>query len=162
MSIENLYKNIFNYDSYTAIAPESEKNMVLRLTNIAPNDISLLFFRDDNIDKLNNRLINEILNITREKYNRPMRIQPQKKEQMLTLMRYIYFTYSTNTKDTVVEVEYLNNKFIEDFLDTVLNGLLYQVKYIETYNRQERVPLDRAVNTKQKADLRPFSSLFGF
>ena len=35
MSIENLYKNIFNYDSYTAIAPESEKNMVLRLTNIA-------------------------------------------------------------------------------------------------------------------------------
>ena len=43
MSIENLYKNIFNYDSYTAIAPESEKNMVLRLTNIAPNDISLLF-----------------------------------------------------------------------------------------------------------------------
>ena len=85
-----------------------------------------------------------------------------KKEQMLTLMRYIYFRYSTNTKDTVVEVEYLNNKFMEDFLDTVLNGLLYQVKYIETYNRQERVPLDRAVSTKQKADLRPFFSLFGF
>lgn len=162
MNIDKIYENIFNYDSYTNTAPESEKNLVLRLTNIAPNDISLLFFRDDNIERLNNRLINEVLRITRQKYNTPMRIQPQKKEQMLTLMRYIYFRYNTNTLDTAIEVEFLNNKFIEDFIDTVINSLLYQIKYIETYNRNEQVPLERPQNTQQKADLKPFSSLFGF
>lgn len=162
MNINKIYENIFNYNSYTDVAPESEKTMVLRLTNIAPNDISLLFFRDDNIDKLNNRLINEVLRITKDNYDRPMKIQPQKKEQMLTLMRYIYFRYNTNTQTTMMEVEYLNNKFIEEFTDTTINALLYQIKYIENYNRNEQTPLARPVNTQQKADLRPFSSLFGF
>jgi len=162
MNINKIYENIFNYNSYTDVAPESEKTMVLRLTNIAPNDISLLFFRDDNIDKLNNRLINEVLRITKDNYDRPMKIQPQKKEQMLTLMRYIYFRYNTNTQTTTMEVEYLNNKFIEEFTDTTINALLYQIKYIENYNRNEQTPLARPINTQQKADLRPFSSLFGF
>lgn len=162
MNINKIYENIFNYNSYTDVAPESEKTMVLRLTNIAPNDISLLFFKDDNIDKLNNRLINEVLRITKDNYDRPMKIQPQKKEQMLTLMRYIYFRYNTNTQTTMMEVEYLNNKFIEEFTDTTINALLYQIKYIENYNRNEQTPLARPVNTQQKADLRPFSSLFGF
>lgn len=162
MNINKIYENIFNYNSYTDVATESEKTMVLRLTNIAPNDISLLFFRDDNIDKLNNRLINEVLRITKDNYDRPMKIQPQKKEQMLTLMRYIYFRYNTNTQTTTMEVEYLNNKFIEEFTDTTINALLYQIKYIENYNRNEQTPLARPVNTQQKADLRPFSSLFGF
>jgi|SaaInlStandDraft_5_1057022.scaffolds.fasta_scaffold15518_2 hypothetical protein len=162
MNINKIYENIFNYNSYTDIAPESEKNMVLRLTNITPNDISLLFFRDDNINKLNKRLINEVLRITKDKYNKPMKIQSQKKEQMLTLMRYIYFRYNTNTQETLVEVEYLNNKFIEDFLDTAINSLLYQIKYIENYNRSEQIPLARPISTYKKADLKPFSSLFGF
>jgi len=61
-----------------------------------------------------------------------------------------------------MEVEYLNNKFIEEFTDTTINALLYQIKYIENYNRNEQTPLARPINTQQKADLRPFSSLFGF
>lgn len=161
-NFNNLYSNIKNYNKLTDETDYGDFTNISRMLNIEANDISIKFFSKDNIEFLNNKIITDILSITRDEYNQPMRIQKQQREKMLTVMRYIYFQYVRNTHETDIEVQHLNDKFIELVIPTVLSGLISHLKYIQDYNRAKRVPLDRPITTKQKVDLKPFSSLFGF
>ena len=120
------------YDSYNATTYEYE--FVSNLINCEPNDISYIFFSDKNIDNINERLINEVKNITYERYNKMMKIQPQQKHLLITVMRHIYFKNVKNRDCTDVEVELLNRETLSQIVPTIITGLLAQIRYIEDYN----------------------------
>jgi len=155
-----LYDNINNYNT---IKDASNYNFVSRLLDIEANDVSLTFFSEDNIKLLNDGIINGVLEISRNNLGKAYRIQPQQREKMLTVMRYIYFTFVTNTYELDVEVQRLNEKFLEEAIPTAYNALVAHLKYLETFNRVENIPISNPVNTQRdKADLRPLSSVFNF
>ena len=155
-----LYDNINNYNTIKN-APNFE--FVSRLLDTEANDVSLTFFSDENILLLNNSIVNEVLEISKNQLGKAYRIQPQQREKMLTVMRYIYFAFVTNTYELDVEVQRLNEKFLEEVVPTAYNALVAHLKYLETYNRTNNVPINNPENTQlDKADLRPLSSLFNF
>ena len=54
-------------------------------------------------------------------------------------------------------------KFLQEVVPTAYNALVAHLKYLETYNRTNNVPINNPENTQRdKADLRPLSSLFDF
>ena len=155
-----LYDNINNYNTIKD-APHYE--FVSRLLDTEANDVSLTFFSEENIILLNNSIINKVLEISKNEMGKSYRIQPQQREKMLTVMRYVYFAFVTNTFELNIEVQRLNEKFLEEVVPTAYNALVARLKYLETYNRTNNVPISNPVNTQRdKADLRPLSSLFNF
>jgi hypothetical protein len=158
-NFNKLYDNINNYNQ---IKDDNNIDMIQRVINTEANDISIKFFSDNNIEYLNNKIIAIILEKTKEELGQAMRIEPQRKGKILTIMRYIYFQYNKNTYETDVEVQYMNDKFLEVAIPTVFSALKSHVKYLEDYDRSKNIPLNNPISTKQKVDLKPFSSLFGF
>ena len=78
-------------------------------------------------------------------------------------MRYTYFAFVTNTYELAVEVQRLNEKFLQEVVPTAYNGLVAHLKYLETFNRVDNIPISNPINTQtDKADLRPLSSVFNF
>lgn len=155
-----LYANIRNYNRIKD-APNYE--FVSRILDTEANDVSLTFFSEENILLLNNNIISEVLEISKNNLGKAYRIQPQQREKMLTVMRYIYFAFVTNTYELSVEVQRLNEKFLQEVVPTAYNALVAHLKYLETYNRTNNVPINNPENTQRdKADLKPLSSLFDF
>ena len=149
------------YNTYNATTYEHE--FVSNLIHCEPNDISYMYFSDKNIDEINKRLINEVKNITYERYDKMMEIQPQKKHLLLTIMRHIYFKNVKNRECADIEVELLNRETITQIVPTIITGLLAQIRYVNDYDTLLAPPeLPESNSSKRKADLRPFSSLFGF
>lgn len=121
---------------YYKLAPEREKDFVRNFTNMKPNDISLYYFRNDNIRMINNLLIEEIAKLTNKKYGQKLIIKPQKRHLLLTIMRGIYFFHIRDLKGNVKEqVNQLNQLVLENIVPTAYNGLVNHVKYINIYNK---------------------------
>ena len=155
-----LYDNINNYNTIKD-APHFE--FVSRLLDTEANDVSLTFFSEENTLLLNNSIVNEVLEISKNELGKAYRIQPQQREKMLTVMRYTYFAFVTNTYELAVEVQRLNEKFLQEVVPTAYNGLVAHLKYLETFNRVDNIPISNPINTQtDKADLRPLSSVFNF
>ena len=137
--------------------------VVSRLLDTEANDVSLTFFSEDNISFLNTSIINEVLEISKNELGKAYRIQPQQREKMLTVMRYIYFAFVTNTYELNVEVQRLNDKFLQEVVPTAYNALVAYLKYLETYNRTNNEPMTNPISTQSdKVELRSPSSLFNF
>lgn len=144
-----IYKKMNNYDE---IKDDKNKEYIGRLLNIEPNDITLIFFNDDNINFLNKQIQNEVLKLSKDEIGRSILIEEQQKEKMITIMRYIYFTHSTNTMETMDEVNYLNNEFLKLVVPIAFSSLNSHIRYLNTYDRSKRVPLDNPINTKKEED----------
>ena len=153
--------NIREYNKYQATAYEHE--FVSNLINCEPNDISYMFFSDNNIDSINIRIINTVKEITYERYNKRMLIEPQQKHILITIMRHIYFKNARNQECADIEVELLNREVLRQVVPTIITGLISQIRYINDYNKT-LTPYELPANDsiKRKADLRSFSSLFDF
>jgi NhaP-type Na+/H+ and K+/H+ antiporter len=144
-----------NYYELKKTTPDSQLDFVGNMTHIEPNDISIIFFRDETVDKINNLLIEEIKKITLEKYGRKIAIQPQRKNAVLTIMRYIFFKNVKNKCSVEKEVNDLINKTVELMVPTVFQSLVHHIKYINDYNENRFIiPLERPqdVNNEKSLD----------
>ncbi len=150
------------YNDYYKIASEKEKEFVGNLINIQPNDISLLYFRDDNINKINNNLRREIMRITKEKYGKKIDIQPQQKHILITIMRYVYLKNITNIGEVDEQIKVLNDKVMELIVPTAIQGLIHRIKYINDYNTISPMNLPVNSNGNRINTLPPLSSTFDF
>ena len=139
-----------NYFNLVDSTPNSERQFVRNFTNLKPNDISILFFKDTTVNNINNQLLSRVKEETLKIYGKQYLIEEQKKEYLLIVMRYIYFKF-VNYNDTAEnEVNMLMDKTVEYVLPTVLNGLQSYFKYIEKLNTNGMIePLDMPVNTRK-------------
>ncbi len=150
---------MFAYNSYKPT--DKERDFVGKLINIQPNDISYKFFSDINVDLINNKLIEEIMNITLERYGKKLKIEPQRKHIVIGIMRHIYFKNITNTLPTDEEVERLNKEVLRQMIPVVTHELISYMRYIEDRNNIVPVTLPKPDN-KRTINVQPFSKTFDF
>lgn len=130
-----------------------EKQFVRNLLNMQPNDISLQYFSNENLDLINNQLIDFVLIETKRLYGTPVKIIPQKKEILLSAMKGIYFLHGSNTMDTDKEVEYLNGIFLTSAVPIIISNIDSKMKYIKDITENVE-PLSLPVNTRRRNILR--------
>ena len=150
---------MLRYNSY--IPTSYETQFVGNLLNIEPNDISYMFFSDKNIDNINTNLIDIIKQLTFERYEKKIVIEPQKKTLLVTIMRHVYFRTVQNKECAMIEVELLNKEVLYQIVPVVITELLAQMRYINDYNNIIPLELPQPAG-KYKQNLSPYSDLFDF
>jgi len=170
MSDESTHKipYMFSYDSYKPTGEETQ--FIGNLVNIKPNDISYIFFSNNNIDDINTILIEEIKEMTFERYNKKMVIQPQDRNHLLTIMRHVYLKNVQNHYPTDIEVMLLNKEVFKILIPGVMSELIARIRYLNDINRYSS-PYDSPsfsilplpTNTcKTNGNFRQPTDLFGF
>ena len=147
------------YNSYKPT--EREREYVGNLLNIEPNDISYMFFNDNNINNINKQLIENIISMTFERYGKKIVIQPQKKHIVIAIMRHIYFTNIKNAFPAEEEVDLLNKEVLRRMTPVVMRELIAYLRYINDYNSIVPMELPKPANRKQD-NLASFSNNFDF
>lgn len=148
--------------SYNMYKPtEQEREFVGKIINIEPNDISYMFFSDKNVEYINTQLIEEVKNITLERYGKKLQIQPQRKHLVIGIMRHIYFTNIMNKYEANIEVDILNKEVLKKMVPTVVNELISYMRYINDYN--SIIPMEHPrPDNRKNTNSAPFSKMFGF
>ena len=121
------------YNSYKPTIYETQ--FIGNLLNIAPNDISYVFFSNNNVDNINSLLIAEIKEITLKRYNKSLIIEPQNKDLLYIIMRFVYFKNIRNEYETEVEVQNLNNLTLQILVPGVTSELIARIRYLNDINR---------------------------
>ena len=126
---------------------------------IEPNAISYKFFSDINVDYINNNLIEQVKEITLERYGKKMQIQPQRKHIVVSIMRHIYFKNIKNMFPTDIEVDMLNKEVLRQMVPMVVRELIAHMRYIYDYNSIVPIDLPKSDN-KKMGNLGSFNKLF--
>lgn len=137
--MRNNYLNILYMDNYyTLISSTDPKHLefVGNLTNIEPNDISILFFSDEALDIINDLIIKNVKEKTFEMYGKKLVIDKQNKDHLYIIMRFVYFKNANYTDVVENEVNMLIDKTVEMVLPTVINSLFSHLKYLEDMEKR--------------------------
>ncbi len=148
---------MLSYNSYKPT--DKEREYVGKIINIEPNDISYKFFSDINVDYINNNLIEQVKEITLERYGKKMQIQPQRKHIVVSIMRHIYFKNIKNMFPTDIEVDMLNKEVLRQMVPMVVRELIAHMRYIYDYNSIVPIDLPKSDN-KKMGNLGSFNKLF--
>ena len=151
---------MLSYNSYNPT--DKEREFVGKLLNIEPNDISYKFFSDINVDYINNTLIMMVMDETYKRYNKKIKIEPQRKHIVYAAMRHIYFKNIKNALTVDEEVERLNKEVLRQMFKTAITELIAYLRYIHDYNNIIPLDLPQSDSRKKGCDTAPFSSNFGF
>lgn len=120
---------------YVKKASDREIQFIRNLVNFDPSDFEYLYFRNDNIVRVNRTLINAIGDKTLKNFGQRLVIQPQKKHILLTIMRGLYFFHARELNGSAEEkVKALNKLVLKEIFPSVYSGLMNRVKYINNYN----------------------------
>ena len=147
---------MLRYNSYKPT--DKERDFIGNLINFQPNDISYKFFSDRNVDTINRYIIEEVKVITFERYNKKIKIDPQQKHILITIMRHVYLKNVKNQQEADVEVDILNAIVLKHTIPIIINGLLSQLRYINDYNTLRPIDLPEPTNYKNGSTLQSMSS----
>ncbi len=151
---------MLSYNSYKPT--DKEREFVGKLINIEPNDISYRFFSDVNVEYINNTLIKMVMDETYKRYNKKIKIQPQRKHIVYAAMRHIYFKNVKNIIATDEEVDRLNKEVLRQMLGTAITELIAYLRYIHDYNSIIPMDLPQSDSKKQGRNTASFTSNFDF
>jgi hypothetical protein len=147
---------MLRYDSYRPT--DKERDFVGNLINFEPNDISYKFFNDCNVDLINSTIIQKVKKITFERYNKRIKIDPQQKHLLITIMRHIYLKNVKNQQEADIEVDILNRLVLKHTIPIIINGLLSQLRYINDYNTLRPLDLPEPTNHRNDGIFEKFST----
>ncbi len=151
---------MLSYNSYNPT--DKERDFVSKLLNIEPNDISYKFFSDINVDYINNTLINMVMEETYKRYNKRIKIEPQRKHIVYATMRHIYFKNIKNVLSVDEEVNRLNEEVLRQMFKTAITELIAYLRYIHDYKTIAPMELPKSDSRKKGRDTAGFSSNFDF
>lgn len=102
------------------------------------------FFSEDNVSLINKQLILTVLRKTNNKFL----ICPQKEQDLIIVMRYVFIEYSKNLPYKIKEqVTELNCRVISEILPTVISNVDQKIGYIKDISTQPVGP-PLPINTK--------------
>jgi len=151
---------MLSYNNYKPT--DKERDFVGKLINIEPNDISYKFFSDANIDYINNTLIDMVMEETYKRYEKRIKIQPQRKHIVIAAMRHIYFKNVKNVLTADEEVARLNKEVLRQMLKTAMTELIAYLRYIHDYNNIIPLELPKSDSIRTYSTIPGFSSLFNY
>jgi len=125
-------------------ATEHQTNIISR--NLNCTGVSKIFFSMENINLLQKGIRNKILNDTNGEYN----IGRQKDDELMIIMRSIYFQYAKNQSNNIsAQVLDLNTRVIEWCVPEIISNIKQSQKYIKDISTMP-VPLERSVMPSRK------------
>jgi len=143
---ENLYEND-NYkmkNNNPLFYNENTLNTISR--TYSENDLSLTYFSKNNIDIVQNNIIKAVYNQSSGLY----KIKRQSDQELIIIMRSIYFQYSKNNISNIAEqIKVLNNMVIE----WSVNEIIKNIKQYDSYKQSVStlpMPLERSQLPSQK------------
>lgn len=123
------------------------KQLVVRQNNTNPdliNELQTVFFSKENVDLINKQLILAVY----RKSNKSFHICPQKEEDLLIIMRYVFIEYAKHLPYEIKEqITELNCKVISEILPTIMSNADQKIGYIRDISTQPIGP-PLPVNTK--------------
>lgn len=144
-SIEQLPQAYFN-DNVNA--NENRKQLIKNIMKEPEGDIQLvskLFFSNDNIELINKQLILTVWKKSNKRYKIPF----QKKEDLLTVMRYVYIQEGKNLPFKFKEqIKQLNTSVVNEVLPYIFTAVEQYQDYLRDINNPLKPP-DLPINTRE-------------
>jgi len=114
------------YDLFTGSNEQQDTNVSIISNIVLPNSLSRTFFSNDNVERIQLQIINEVYKQSQKK------IGKQSYQELQVIMKSIYLQYSQNLKKNIEEqVQKLNKYVIDDCVRTIVANVLQYTKYIE-------------------------------
>jgi hypothetical protein len=146
---------IKQFNSATHLGDDVGKDLIKG--NVEKNLLNQTFFSNANVQIIQNRLIYEVY----RKSNGKWRIGPQSAENLLIIMRSMYFQYGKNLDCAIKEQITELNDYVVGF---AVPKILSEIDMYETYRKDITtmpVPLSHAVNLSQSGTKsRPLNPFF--
>ena len=129
-----------------------QNNNISSLTgNLCTNDLSKLFFSQTNIDYLQDKMIEDIFRLSGKN------ISKQSDEQLIIVMRSIYFQHGRNMMCKLQEqIEQLNEKVLEYCVPNIHSNLKQYVGYIKEITSKREL-----MEKPQNVGIKGFNQLEG-
>jgi len=157
---------IFNFEELPSAyfkdndnSKELRKHLIKQQVGISENgqdNLEDMFFSDENIIKINKKLILTVFNKSNKKY----KINPQSKESLIIIMRYVYIEYARNLPfDIEKQTDDLNCIVIGEILPNIFTNITQKIEYLKNI-QSERKLLDLPINVNKSSSLPSISSLY--
>tara|TARA_A100001015_G_C14563765_1_gene546419 strand:+ start:42 stop:500 length:459 start_codon:yes stop_codon:yes gene_type:complete len=147
-----------DFSKYNTI---KQKQIVKNLTNIEPNDLSLYFFSEDNIDYINKQLQENIFELSKKRYGKRVGVEQQEPHRLLLIMREVYLNYLYCYNENSIEknLDTINNHLLKIITPDVFKGLIQHVKYLNDYNDKNKI-MPLPIRDSNRKYLDPISRAF--
>jgi len=125
------------------------------------NDVSRLFFSNENVKRLQNKIKREIYNRTEGKYKIEV---DQDINELTIVMRAMYFEYSKNLpRHIVTQVKRLNELVVEHVVPDMITNIKQYFGYLRDINEPLK-PISRPINVNNagRRSLPSVTSTWGF
>ena len=141
------------YLSANSNADDLRKQLIInQIGSCGDSNLDNIFFSNENIDNINNKLILEVYNITNKKF----KIAKQSNETLIIVMRYVFINHAKHLPYNIKEqVNQLNLLVLKEIVPNVITNITQKVDYLSYIN--ERPPLlDLPISTNKTKTLIPF------
>jgi hypothetical protein len=113
---------------------------------VVPNALSRTFFSNDNMERIQQQVINEVYKKSQKKINK------QSYQELQIIMKSIYLQYSRNLPTNIEEqVLTLNKYVVNECVPIIVNNVLQYNKYIQDITSPIPV-MPRSVNASSKGE----------
>jgi hypothetical protein len=128
----------------------------LKISECNVGELETTFFSKENIDLINKQLILSVFKRT----NQQFLICPQKENDLIIVMRYVFIEYSRNLPfDIKGQVRELNCKVVGEILPTVISNTDQKIGYLRDISTQPIGP-PLPINTKKNNRTLPTNAQF--
>ena len=113
---------------------------------VVPNALSRTFFSNDNVERIQNEIINNVYNQSKKLISR------QSYQELQIIMKSIYLQYSRNLSNNIEEQVYTLNKYvIDECVSIIIPNVIQYNKYITEITGP--LPINpRSMNVSNKGD----------
>ena len=113
---------------------------------VVPNAVSRTFFSNDNVERIQSQIINNVYNQSKKKIIR------QSYQELQIIMKSIYLQYSRNLPNNIEEqVLTLNKHVVDECVSIIIPNVIQYNKYITEITSPIPVP-PRSINVSNKGD----------
>lgn len=128
----------------------------VRISECHQNILETTFFSNENFDLINKQLILSIYKNSNKKF----KIQEQKKESLLIVMRYIFIEYAKHLPtDYINQIRELNCKVVSTVVPLIMTELTQRVEYLDNIDKPRQL-LPLPISERSKSILSSTSNIF--
>ena len=139
-------ESIKPYDLYKNSNSQQNTSVDIISNIVVPNALSRAFFCNDNMERIQSQIINNVFTQSQKK------ISKQSYQELQIIMKSIYLQYSRNLPTNIEEQVLTLNKYVIDYsVPTIINNVLEYNKYIQDITSPIPV-MPRSVNASSKGD----------
>jgi hypothetical protein len=120
------------------------------------NELENLFFSEENIIKINKKLILTVYNKSNKKY----KINPQSHESLLIVMRFVFIEYGRNLPYNIEkQIADLNCIVVGEILPNIFTNITQKIEYLR-FIESDRELLDLPTSVNKKNLLPSISNIY--